>query len=206
MILTNARWSGKSENRRQSTKGGEPQATCLRVATNRSIRYHRPMVRVRIRLARSGDCRALAEMRFRFRAETESVTETKSQFVRRCTSWMRKRFRAGSGAWRCWVLEDGKRLLGHVCVQLFEKIPNPVNDEPELHAYVTNLYVVPEMRGQGLGKRLLNKALSWCHARGTDAVILWSSPASKSFYRRCGFVAPGDILELRHGAQELRLL
>jgi GNAT superfamily N-acetyltransferase len=156
------------------------------------------MVRVRIRLARSGDCRALAELRYRFRAETGSVTETKSQFVRRCTSWMKKRFRAGSCPWRCWVFDDGKRLLGHVCVQLFEKIPNPVN-ELELHAYVTNFYVIPEMRDQGLGKRLLNKALSWCRARGTDAVILWPSPASKSFYRQCGFVTPSDIFALRHG-------
>jgi GNAT superfamily N-acetyltransferase len=162
------------------------------------------MVRVRIRLAKSGDYRALAEMRYRFRAETESVTETKSRFVRRCTSWMKKRFRAGSSLWRCWVLDDSKRLLGHVCVQLFEKIPNPVNDERELHAYVTNFYVIPEMREQGLGKRLLNKALSWCRARGTDAVILWPSPASKSFYRQCGFVAPSDIFELRPGALRSR--
>jgi GNAT superfamily N-acetyltransferase len=158
------------------------------------------MFRVRIRLAKSGDYRALAEMRYRFRAETGSVTETKSRFVRRCTPWMKKRFRAGSSLWRCWVLDDSKRLLGHVCVQLFEKIPNPVNDEPELHAYVTNLYVIPEMRGQGLGKKLLNKALLWCRARGTDAVILWSSHASKSFYRRCGFVAPSDIFGLRPNA------
>jgi len=157
------------------------------------------MARVRIRLARSSDCRALAEMRYRFRAETASVTETKSRFMRRCTSWMRKRFRSGSRPWRCWVADDGKRLLGHVCVQLIEKIPNPVN-EPEFHAYLTNFYVVPEMRDHGLGKRLLNKALSWCRARGTDAVILWPSPANKSFYRRCGFVAPSGIFELRHGA------
>jgi GNAT superfamily N-acetyltransferase len=156
------------------------------------------MVRVRIRLARSGDCRALAQMRYRFRAETGSVTETESQFVRRCTSWMKKRFRVGSSPWRCWVFDDGKRVLGHVCVQLFEKIPNPVN-EPELHAYITNFYVIPEMRDQGLGKKLLNKALSWCRARGTDAVILWPSTASKSFYRQCGFVAPLDIFELRPG-------
>ena len=177
--------------------------TCLQVATTRSINYHRSMVRVRIRLARSDDCRALAELRYRFRAEDELVTETKSQFVRRCTSWMKKRFRAGSCPWRCWVFDDGKRLLGHVCVQLFEKIPNPVN-EPELHAYITSFYVIPEMRDQGLGKRLLNKALSWCRARGTDAVILWPSTASKSFYRQCGFVAPSDIFELRHGVLRSR--
>jgi GNAT superfamily N-acetyltransferase len=62
-------------------------------------------------------------------------------------------------AWHCWVIDDGKQLLGHVCVQLCEKMPDPVN-EPEAHAYLTNFYVVPEMRGRGLGRKLLNKALT----------------------------------------------
>lgn len=158
------------------------------------------MPRIRLRLAGPGDCSALAEMRYRFRAETESVTETKSRFVRRCAPWMRERFRAESYQWSCWLLDDGKQLLGHVCVELFEKVPNPVNDEPEFHGYVTNFYVVPELRNQGFGKKLLNKALSWCRARGTHAVILWASPKSKSFYRRCGFVEPTDVFELRNGA------
>ena len=91
-----------------------------------SITYHRQMSRIRIRLARPGDSHALADLRYRFRTETGSATETKSRFLRRCTSWMRKRFRSGSSPWRCWVLDDGKQLLGHVCVQLFEKVPNPV--------------------------------------------------------------------------------
>ena len=159
------------------------------------------MARVRIRLARSGDCRALADLRYRFRTETEPATEPKRRFLRRCASWMKKRFRSGSYPWRCWVLDDGKQLLGHVCVQLFEKIPNPVNDEPELHAYVTNFYVVPETRNRGLGKRLLNKALSWSRARNTDVVILWATPDSKSLYRRCGFVTPSDLLELRRPSE-----
>ena len=109
---------------------------------------------------------------------------------------MKKAFGADSSAWRCWVLDDGKQLVGHVCVQLFEKMPNPVN-EPEAHAYLTNLYVVPEIRGQGLGRKLLNKALSWCCAQGADAVILWATAESKSLYRRCGLLEPADILELR---------
>ena len=92
-----------------------------------------------------------------------------------------------------------KRLLGHVCVQLIEKIPNPVN-EPEFHAYLTNFYVVPEMRDHGLGKKLLNKALSWCRTRETDAVILWATLESRSLYRRCGLVEPTDIFELQRGA------
>ena len=158
------------------------------------------MGRVCIRLARSNDSNALAELRYQFRAEAGSATENKSRFVRRCASWMKKRLRSGSRPWRCWVLDDGKRLLGHVCVQLFEKLPNPVEDELELHAYVTNFYVIPEMRSQGFGKRLLDKALSWCRAHETDAVILWATPESRSLYRRCGFGEPADILEQRHSA------
>src|SRR6266481_5554247 len=115
------------------------------------------MARVQVRLARSSDCRALAEMRYRFRAETGSVTETKSRFMRRCTSWMRKRFRSGSRPWLCWLAEDGKRLLGHICVQLIEKIPNPVN-EPELHAYLTNFYVVPRNAGPRTGQKIVEQS------------------------------------------------
>ncbi|MBO0695640.1 MAG: GNAT family N-acetyltransferase [Verrucomicrobia bacterium] len=162
------------------------------------------MVRVRIRLARSSDSPALAELRYQFRAEAGSATETKSRFLRRCASWMEKRFRPGSRQWRCWVLDDGKRLLGHVCVQLFEKLPNPVKDEPEFHAYLTNFYVIPDMRSQGFGKRLLGEALSWSRAQGIDAIILWATPESRSLYRRCGFAEPADIFELRDAARPPR--
>jgi GNAT superfamily N-acetyltransferase len=199
VILTKGCRSGK-------VGGQEPpgpdrvQVRIRQIANNHSITYHQSMARVRIRLARSDDSRALADLRYRFRTESEPAMETKTRFLRRCTSWMKKRFRPGSYRWRCWVLDDGKQLLGHVCVQLFEKIPNPVHDEPELHAYVTNFYIVPEMRTQGFGKRLLNKALSWCRARGADAVILWATPGSKSLYRRCGFVEPTELFELRDGA------
>jgi len=160
------------------------------------------MTRFRIRAATSADWRALAEMRYRFRTEAGSPTETKSRFVRRCTSWMKKAFCADSNAWRCWVIDDGKQLVGHVCVQLFEKIPNPVN-EPEAHAYLTNFYVVPEMRGRGLGRKLLNKALSWCRAQDADAVILWATAESKSLYWGCGLVEPVDILQLRCDARRV---
>jgi GNAT superfamily N-acetyltransferase len=167
----------------------------------RRITYDLSMARIRIRLATSGDSNALAELRYRFRAEAGSAMETKSRFVRRCAAWMKKRLRSSSRSWRCWVLHDGKQLLGHVCVQLFEKMPNPVKDEPELHAYVTNFYVIPEMRSHGFGKRLLDKALSWCHAQKTDAIILWATAESRSLYRRCGFAEPADILEQRYSAR-----
>jgi GNAT superfamily N-acetyltransferase len=161
------------------------------------------MARIRIRLANPGDAQALAELRYRFRTEIAPATKSEGPFRRRCASWMRKRFRSRSSPWSCWVLDDGQRLLGHVCVQLFEKVPNPVN-EPELHAYITNFYVVPEMRSHGLGKRLLNKALSWSRAQGTDSIILWATPGSRSLYRRCGLTESADLFELRQNTHQKR--
>ena len=151
---------------------------------------------VRIRLATAKDCDALAEMRYLFRAELGRTNESKQAFVRRFSPWLKKRLRQKSSPWRCWIAEKGRQFLGHACVQLLEKMPNPVN-EPELHAYVTNCYVLPEIRNEGIGKRLLDQALSWCRAQGVDAVILWPSPDSKSFYRRSGFSASSNLLELR---------
>jgi GNAT superfamily N-acetyltransferase len=202
VILTKGRRSGKTIRIRSAVaklrRDNNEQITCLQVAANHSVTYHQRMGRVRIRFARSGDCRALAELRYQFRAEAGPVTESKSRFLRRCASWMKTRFRPESRPWRCWVIDDGKQLLGHVCVQLFEKVPNPISDEPELHAYVTNFYVVPEMRSQGFGRTLLDKALSWCRAQGTDSIILWATPESRPLYRRCGLAEPADIFELRH--------
>ncbi|HJY54409.1 MAG TPA: GNAT family N-acetyltransferase [Candidatus Udaeobacter sp.] len=111
---------------------------------------------------------------------------------------MQTRLCSGSRPWRCWVVDGGKQLFGHVCVQLFEKMPNPVN-EREVHAYLTNFYVVPEKRDRGLGEKLLKKALSWCRHQGADAVILWASPGSKSLYRRCDFNESADIFQAREG-------
>jgi GNAT superfamily N-acetyltransferase len=155
-------------------------------------------------MAKSIDCSALAELRYRFRSEAGSATETKSRFVRRCGSWMKKRMFTGSRVWRCWVLDDGKQLLGHICVQVFEKLPNPVKDEPERHAYLTNFYVIPEIRGHGFGQKLLRKALSWCRVHGADSIILWATPESRTLYRRCGLTEPADILELRNAADLTR--
>jgi GNAT superfamily N-acetyltransferase len=56
------------------------------------------------------------------------------------------------------------------------------------------------MRGRGLGRKLLNNALSWCRAQNADAVILWATAESKSLYRQCGLLEPADILELRGDA------
>ena len=86
-------------------------------------------------------------------------------------------------------------MVGHVWLEVVDKVPNPGANEPERHVYLTNLYVRPAARG-GLGSALLEAALAWCRERGADTVILWPSEKSRTLYARYGFVSSADILAL----------
>lgn len=145
-----------------------------------------------IREATPADCDRLAALRYQFRSELEGSVENRNTFIQRCSAWM---FHRLSADWKAWVAVRGGEIVGHVWLHLVEKLPN-CNGEPELHAYITNLYVWPECRG-GVGSRLLAQALNWLQHKSVDAVILWPTPRSRTLYLRHGFRQPHDILELR---------
>jgi ribosomal protein S18 acetylase RimI-like enzyme len=151
------------------------------------------------RAAMPADAPALARLRLAFRGEVARPTESEIAFLARCTRWMQARLSASS-RWRCWVV-DGQtpgELTGTIWLQTIEKIPNPnPTAEPELHGYITNLYVQPGQRGRGLGEALLATALRACDADRCDAVLLWPSPESRSLYRRHGFTVADDLLQRR---------
>lgn len=149
-----------------------------------------------VREARPDDANRLSRMRYEFRVVEDPAVEARDAFLERCEPWMRARLDPGKERWRCWVAEREARIVGHVWLQRVPKVPNPVR-ESEAHAYLTNTYVEPEHRGRGLGFALVEVAVAWCRREDIDSVILWSTEASRSVYRRFGFEPAGDILELR---------
>jgi GNAT superfamily N-acetyltransferase len=148
-----------------------------------------------IRRAEVTDTALLARLRYDFRSGRGTALEDQRTFLLRCEQWIRERLGSGSH-WRCWIAEREGATAGTVWLGWIEKIPNPVA-ELEWHGYITNLYVLPEFRGQRLGAALLETALGACRERGVDAVILWPTPLSRTLYARYGFAARDDIMELR---------
>lgn len=78
-----------------------------------------------------------------------------------------------------WVAEVGDRLVGFLAAE---------RAGPELH--ISELSVVPELQGQGIGRRLIAAALARADDDGLTAVTLttfrdvpWNAP----FYARIGF-------------------
>jgi ribosomal protein S18 acetylase RimI-like enzyme len=63
------------------------------------------------------------------------------------------------------------------------------SDAPE--CYLAELYVVPQLRGQGLGRALMETAIEVARARGADHMDLGTSEddvAARSLYESLGFV------------------
>jgi GNAT superfamily N-acetyltransferase len=153
-----------------------------------------------IRPATPADAAALAALRFEFRAAHAAPVEPAAAFVARCRAWMEERLAAGR--WRAWVAEVDGAIHGQLWLHAIEKIPNP-GVEPEAHAYISNVYVRPPLRGRGIGSRLIEAALGWCSGAAIDCVILWPSARSRALYARHGFLDHGEVMILRLAATPL---
>jgi GNAT superfamily N-acetyltransferase len=149
---------------------------------------------IQVRRALPRDADALAQLRFAFRVEQRPATESLDVFAARCSNWMRPRLR-GDSRWTAWLAERDGKIVGNLWLQIVEKIPNP-GPESELHAYVSNFFIVPAERNTGVGARLLNAAVEHCKAHDVDTVFLWPTQRSRPLYKRTGFEPPSDILVL----------
>jgi ribosomal protein S18 acetylase RimI-like enzyme len=143
---------------------------------------------VEIRRATAGDADELARLRWDFRVEQGTpVSRTFEAFVGEFRAFVADALEDGT-AWRAWVAEDAGRPVGCVWLQFVEKIPHPSRGRGERPiAYVTNVYVEPALRDEGLGARLLDAAMSYAREHEAAEAVVWPTPRSVSFYERAGF-------------------
>jgi GNAT superfamily N-acetyltransferase len=138
-----------------------------------------------IRLARIDDGPELARLRWEHAAEGSQdlmpFPEFRVDFMDFLASALE------SGRWGIWVADVDDRLLGTVSVHLIERAPRPVRSY-RWKAYVTSAYVEAPVRNRGIGRALLDAAVTWARQHGAGSCIVWPSRRSVPFYTRAGFV------------------
>ncbi len=81
---------------------------------------------------------------------------------------------------RLWIAEHSEGIAGCAAVM------GTSSREAQLRWFL----VIPSMRGQGLGRALLHKALEFCRQRAYESVFLWTVSAltvAARLYQRVGF-------------------
>lgn len=99
-----------------------------------------------------------------------------------------------AGRGRLWIAEAADRTVGSIAVV----------DAGEKRAQLRWFLVVPEGRGKGLGKRLLDGALDYCRERGDQHVFLWTFAgldSAMALYERAGFAVTEQKTAMLWGAE-----
>ncbi len=150
---------------------------------------------MQIRLHKSSDYPAIAELRWLLKTDDgrASADQSKSEFIERYHRHLELSDRDGHTVH--WLIEDDGVIGGVMTVRIVQQEPSPI-DETARWGYLTNCYVVPEKRNNGLGTKLLASIESWGASLGLELLIVWPSEASYPFYRRAGFKGRDDPLEL----------
>ena len=93
--------------------------------------------------------------------------------------------------------KSGDKLLGFASATLTRGI------EFGLAAEIEDLYVVPDARGKGLARRLMQALIAWCESQGAQEIIVVITPEGMeaidllAFYRRFDFRDSGRKLLYR---------
>ncbi|MDV6373181.1 GNAT family N-acetyltransferase [Deinococcus arenicola] len=90
------------------------------------------------------------------------------------------------------LIERGEQIVAGAGVSWQMLPPSPRTVTP-LRAYIQNVYVAPEERGQGLAGYLMQVLLDECRARGVEQVSLHASDAGKPTYDKLGFVPTNEM-------------
>jgi ribosomal protein S18 acetylase RimI-like enzyme len=130
-----------------------------------------------VRRAGSADAEAIGRLLHDFSTEFDDYTPGPEKFARR----LRELIEADEAM----VLLVGDGPDGMAILRF-----RPSLYSEKLESYLAELYVVPDRRGNGLGRALMEAALEEARARGADHIDLGTSEddvAARALYEKLGF-------------------
>lgn len=145
-----------------------------------------------IRLATIADAEALADQRVQMFLDAEVPFAVSPEAMRETfLTWVRPRL--ADGSYTGWLVEENGTLVAGAGLWVMEWPPHFLHLEPQ-RAYLLNFYVAPQLRRQGLARKLLHLAVEESRARGLRLVTLHASKFGKPVYEQYGFQPSTEML------------
>ena len=137
----------------------------------------------------------LAQMRWDYQFEKESVDPivSESGFLKTCVDFMEAG--VASGEWVIWVAEVDGIIISHVFLRVIKMLPKP-HKPISSFGNIRNVYTRPEYRGQGVATELIKRVIDYSKNVGLEKLILWPSDVAVGLYQKFGFQVENEIMEL----------
>lgn len=100
-----------------------------------------------------------------------------------------------TGEFLVWFAEEDGQIVGTGGL-IFWHRPPTFGYRTDLHAYILNMYTLPEWRGKGVGTMLLQHVIDYVKTTPASRIGLQASDMGRPLYERFGFVASGDAMTL----------
>jgi GNAT superfamily N-acetyltransferase len=150
---------------------------------------------IEYRKAVETDARQLAALRWEFKnsEERQELPDgvSLSYFLNTCEAFLRQGI--VNENWIHWIAEAAGQVIGMASLQMIEEIPEPEHQRNR-YGCVTSVYTKPAWRRQGVGTRLMTLARESALQQGIGHITLWTTPAARGLYARCGFIADVEAM------------
>jgi len=155
---------------------------------------------VEIRRIRADEWRALRALRLQALRDTpEAFGSTYEQEAaepdQHWCDWAADGAEGGSSYWALAVDDDTGRLGGMAFGSRHWQVTDAIG--------VFSMWVDPELRGRGIGQRLVEAVIAWARTTDRPRVVLSVNEANQGairLYERCGFTPTGATHPIRDGS------
>ncbi len=144
-----------------------------------------------VRRVRAEEWEALRDVRLRALGDAPlAFSTTLAEAKLRNDAWWREAASRGArgDSWITFVADEDGRLVG-MATGLFPDEDLAAPGDPSL-ASLMQMWVAPEARRGGIGRRLVERVLAWADDRGARTVrlnVVLAVPGAIAFYRSLGF-------------------
>jgi GNAT superfamily N-acetyltransferase len=148
-----------------------------------------------IRMATSDDIEVLTDLRVAMFEEIGDITDEKQAEAFREATYRYLSEALPQGKFLAWVAEEDGQIVGTSGLIFFEQAPTPANLVGN-EGYVLNMYTVPQWRGRGIARALLEEIIRYVKNTGIPQLWLYATEEGRPLYEKMGFVALTDAMGL----------